>query len=201
MIRLFVALSLPAVVRQRLSLLCSGLSGARWQRPDQFHMTLRFIGEVDGRRARDIADALDQVIIDPFDLTIAELGVFGDKRRPQVLWAGIRPQPELDRLQGKIEMALQRVGLPPERRKFQPHVTLARLRDANAERIAAFLGRQGAFALPPFQVEGFTLFSSFLSQSGAIYRPEAEYYFSDVWDDEIEDEQDWVESDRPTAGW
>jgi 2'-5' RNA ligase len=203
MIRLFVALTLPADVRRRLAALCSGVSGARWQRLDQFHLTLRFIGEVDEATGREIAEALDQVAITPFPLAIAGVGSFGDRRRPQVLWAGVRPEPELERLQGRIESTLQRAGLPAERRKYQPHVTLARLRDGHAGRVAEFLTGNGGFALPPFIVQGFTLYSSFLSHSGAIYRPEAEYGFDADWldDEDGYDDGPVGEPQRPAAGW
>ncbi|MBN9525152.1 MAG: RNA 2',3'-cyclic phosphodiesterase [Alphaproteobacteria bacterium] len=195
MIRLFVALTLPENVRQGLSFLCGGVPGARWQRPDQMHLTLRFIGEIDEGTAGDVVEALEGVTMDPFPLALQGVGAFGEKRRSHVLWAGVRPEPELLRLQGKIETALIRVGLEPERRKYQPHVTLARLGQTSEAKVVDFLSANGGFASPPFMVEGFTLYSSFRGHGGAIYRPEETfalggYDFSDEDDGYDEYEQD-----------
>jgi RNA 2',3'-cyclic 3'-phosphodiesterase len=175
MIRLFAAITPPESVRLRLAALCAGVPGAKWSKPDNLHLTLRFIGDVDGRTFGDIVDTLGQVAIQRFSLHLDGVGHFGEGRRVDTLWAGVKPNENLMRLQGKIETALQRLGLDPERRKFHPHITLARLRGAREERVAQFLVENGGFLSLAFPVEQYTLFSSYLARSGAIHQPEAVY--------------------------
>lgn len=176
MIRLFTGIALPDPVKERLILACMGLSGARWRREDQLHLTLRFIGEVEEPVADDVVSALAEIRRPCFDLSIAEVGAFGERKRPRVLWAGVRPNPELSHLQAKVETALVRAGLPPENRKFHPHVTLAMLdRSVPAGRLGEWLASNNHLWLPPFRVDSFELFSSQLSQSGAIYTIEESF--------------------------
>lgn len=173
--RLFVALSLPRDLRDRLGGLASGLPGARWVDPDNLHLTLRFIGEVDGREAEDVDAALSGIQGKRFSLTLSGVGQFGDERRPRALWVGVEPNEALERLQAKIETALQRAGLAPEKRKFKPHVTLARLKTHPGERLHDYIVQRSLFRAGPFDVSEFTLFSSYLANSGAIYSAEAVY--------------------------
>jgi len=178
MVRLFVALSLPEEIQDRLGDLECGLPGVRWVPQDNLHLTLRFIGEVDGALARDVDEALSAIRMAGFEMTLAGVGTFGEGRKLRALWAGVEPNPELMRLQAKIEQALIRSGLPPEARKFAPHVSLARLKNGTAvppDKLQGFLHDNALFRAPPIQVEAFTLYSSFLSSSGAIYTPEADY--------------------------
>ncbi len=173
--RLFVAIPLPEDVRERLGLLAGGVPGARWVDRDNFHLTLRFIGEVDGGWAEDVMSALGGVTAKPFELALAGVGHWGTKERATVIWAGVDKNPGLSHLQSKVESALVRLGLEPEGRKFSPHVTLARLNGSPCARVAKFIADHNLFRLPPFEVTTFTLFSSFLSRGGAIYTPEVEY--------------------------
>ncbi len=176
MIRLFVALPLPIALSDHLAALSQGLPGARWVEPDRMHLTLRFIGEVNGAVADDIADALDSIHMPEFDLELRGLGTFSERRGATVLWAGVRPNEALTRLRGKVENALGRVGLPPERRKFHPHVTLARVFAGDEAGLLRFLHNRGDWLGEPFRVSEFVLFSSFLGHgSGAIYTEEAIY--------------------------
>ena len=174
MIRLFVALRIPEAVRERLVALQGGVPGARWANSDQMHLTLRFIGEVDGNVAHDIDDALAGIRAPSFTLELAGVGEFGGKN-PRALWAGVRPNEALLHVQKKIETALQRIGLPAESRKFSPHVTLARMKGAPQEKIVLFLTHHALFASGPFGIADFVLFSSQLSHSGSIYHPERVY--------------------------
>lgn len=176
MIRLFAALDLPDDIKDELAQLQSGLPGAKWVRPENLHITLRFIGEVDGARFRDIVSALDGVSASAVDIQFTELGLFGDRHRARTLWVGVRPDAALLHLQSRIEAACQKAGLEPERRKFAPHVTLAKLGgDFSPERLNRYIQEAGPLRMPSFMAAEFTLFSSFLSQSGAIYRPEEDF--------------------------
>jgi 2'-5' RNA ligase len=174
MIRLFVALELPEAVCERLTQLQGGVPGARWMTEDQMHLTLRFIGEVDENVAHDIDDTLVGLTAPGFMLELAGTGEFGGKI-PRALWAGVRPNEALLHLQKKIETALQRIGLEPEPRKFSPHVTLARLRNAPREKVMAFLSHHGLFSSGPFPVDHFVLFSSHQGSGGSVYHPERVY--------------------------
>jgi 2'-5' RNA ligase len=173
MIRLFVGIALPPELRLRLSLLCSGVPGARWVDPGNFHVTLRFIGEVDEGTASDIDAALAQIVAPRFSLTLAGTGHFGG--RPRLLWAGIEPNPALVHLHDKVEHALLRIGLAPDSRKYAPHVSLARLKEATAPRLQEFLREHALFRALPFAVDRFSLIASTLTKSGAIYEDQADY--------------------------
>jgi 2'-5' RNA ligase len=173
--RLFVAIDLPGEVSRGLSRLSSGLPGARWVRQEQLHLTLRFIGEVDGGRFRDIREELGGVSLQPFSLQLDGLGVFPPRGRPRVVWAGLRQSKPLLRLRNQVESALVRAGLARETRKFAPHVTLARLKNTPAVRVGRYLEQWGLYASRPFTVERFFLYSSQLGHSGALHTIEAEY--------------------------
>lgn len=175
MLRLFVALVLPEPVRLRLSLLGGGVPGARWVPVENLHLTLRFVGEVDEGRSQDIDAALQSVRAPGFALILEGIGYFGPARAARSIHIGVRRNPALDHLYQKIESALVRSGCEPEGRKFSPHVTLARLRNAPGGRIAAFVAENNLVREGPIPIESFTLFSSFLSHSEPIYRAERVY--------------------------
>jgi 2'-5' RNA ligase len=164
-------------MKLRLSLLSTGIPGAKWVDPGNFHLTLRFIGEVGEDVAADIDDALGRLRARGFTLQLAGTGVFGGER-PRALWVGVERQPELVSLRDKIEQALIRIGLDPEPRKFAPHVTLARLRDPALDMLAEFLAANAQFRAPPLPVEHFSLIASFLTKAGSIYEDQADYPLS-----------------------
>jgi len=172
--RLFTALEIPADIAFSLSLLRGGLPGARWIDPENYHITLRFIGVVDGLVADDIADALHQISRPSFDLALDGLGAFGS-RKPHSLWAGIKPAPALSDLQAELERHLQRIGLEPEHRRFTPHITLARLRGAIEPDVATYLTLRGNFQTASFPVGRFVLLSSKASRGGGPYVMEEAY--------------------------
>ncbi|MGH6888778.1 MAG: RNA 2',3'-cyclic phosphodiesterase [Rhizomicrobium sp.] len=174
MIRLFVALALPEHIAESLLLLQGGVPGARWSERQQLHLTLRFIGEVDGRDAAAIDDALASIRSPRFTLELKGIGEFGGKN-PRALWTGVRDPAPVEHLQRKVESALQRVGLPAEARKFVPHITLARLRGSPRDRVITFLAGHALYAGAPFEVNAFILYSSQLTPNGSLYRPERSY--------------------------
>lgn len=174
MMRLFVALALPDLIAENLLLLQGGVPGARWSQREQLHLTLRFIGEVDGRDATAIDDALATIHAPRFTLELKGVGEFGGKN-PRALWAGIDDDAAVKHLQRKIESALQRIGHPAEERKFAPHITLARLRGAARDRVITFLTSHALYASPPFEVNTFILYSSTMTPNGSIYLPERSY--------------------------
>jgi 2'-5' RNA ligase len=176
MIRLFAALDLPLRLRERLIALGGGLPGARWVPEDNLHLTLRFIGEVPESSFDDIAAALSAVRVPAFDLNPAGVGHFERGRKPTMLWAGVEPNPTLVQLHDSIESALRRAGVKSDDRRFQPHITLARLDETvTPDRVAGFLGANSLFRAAPFRVEQFVLFSSVLGRSGPTYHAEVEF--------------------------
>lgn len=166
--RLFVAIRPPAQIRAQLLGMMEGVAGARWQDDDQLHLTLRFIGEVDGRVAEDVAAALGTIRQAPFTISLAGVGMFGSRGRINALWAGVRPHDALAHLHRKIDQAMARAGLEPERRAYLPHITLARFgRDAGG--IENFVQTHAALASGPFEAAHFALYESVLGQAGATY--------------------------------
>ncbi|MBY0331580.1 MAG: RNA 2',3'-cyclic phosphodiesterase [Acetobacteraceae bacterium] len=175
MIRLFVALPLPATVKTQLSLLAGGIPGARWVPPENYHLTLRFIGEVETWRAQEADEALAAIRAPGFALSLRGLGTFEKGGRIGALWVGVERTEALCFLQAKVETALQRAGFEPERRRFAPHVTLARTERAAPEKLIGFVQAHNLFRAPPVPVERFTLYSSHLGKEQALYVPEVEY--------------------------
>ena len=172
--RLFVALDIPDAVTQTLLMLESGVPGARWQEREQLHLTLRFIGEVDGRDAVGIDDALSAVSAPRFSLQLKGVGEFGG-RTPRALWAGVATNQALTHLNRKIETALQRLGLEAEQRKYTPHVTLARLKAVSRGRVMDYLVDHALYQSAPFEAGEFVLYSSHMTPNGSIYTPERAY--------------------------
>lgn len=173
--RLFVAIDLPDPVKEQLARLCCGLPGARWVDPQQMHLTLRFIGEVDGGLFRDIRDNLGRVRRDRFSLRLENVGFFPPRGKPRVVWVGLQKSEPLLQLRNRIESNLVALGLEGEKRKFAPHITLARLKDTPPPKVGRFLENNGLFHSIPFPVESFHLYSSLLGRKGAIHTIECTY--------------------------
>ena len=171
MLRLFVGIDLPPELKLSLSLLATGVPGAKWVDPGNYHLTLRFIGEIDEGRAEDVDAALNQIRAPRFDLALATVNHFGLRQ----LWVGVERNDALRHLHEKIESALTRLGLPPDEHRFTPHVTLARLKGASEARLHAYLSMHALYRAAPFRVEHFSLIASYLTKSGAIYEDQADY--------------------------
>ena len=172
--RLFTGLEIPADVGQSLSMLRGGLPGARWIDPENYHVTLRFIGDVDDVVAHEVASLLGRVRRQPFELRIEELKSFGG-RKPRAVVAALGPAQALMELQAEHERLMQRVGLEPEGRKFTPHVTLARLRESSSRQVADYLAVRQPYRSNAFRAPRFVLFSSRASVGGGPYVVEAAY--------------------------
>ncbi len=174
MLRLFVGIGFPPELKLRLSLLCSGIPKARWVDPGNLHLTLRFIGEIAEDVAADVDEALARLRARRFVLQLAGTGVFGGDR-PRNLWVGVERGGELAALRDKIEQALTRIGLPPEPRKFSPHITLARLSNPPLDQVAEFLAAHAGFRAEPLPVDAFSLIASYPTKAGSIYEEQADY--------------------------
>jgi RNA 2',3'-cyclic 3'-phosphodiesterase len=173
--RLFTGLEVPYNVQLALSLKRGGLSGARWIDPENYHITLRFIGDVDNRTADEVSYELDRLSYsEGFGIRLSHLGTFGGDA-PRALYAGVENSEGLQRLQAAHERVLRRAGLEPEARRFVPHVSLARLRGASAVEVAEFIHEAGQFTPLEFSVGRFVLFSSKASVGGGPYLVEQTY--------------------------
>ena len=172
--RLFVALPIPDSVAGGLLMMQGGVPGARWQTREQLHVTLRFIGEVDGREASDLDEVLSGIDAPAFELQLHGVGQFGSKQ-PHSLWAGLRPNDLLDHLQRKVDAAIRRIGQPQDAHKFTPHVTLGRLRHPDLDKVREWLVEHALATSPEFAVARFCLYSSKLTSDGSVYRIEQEY--------------------------
>lgn len=177
--RLFTALEIPRNAALSLSLLRGGLPGARWIDVENYHITLRFIGDVDGRTADEIVARLDRIDRPEFQLSLSGIGSFGSKK-PHSIWAGVSADPELFALQAEMERLCQRVGLPPDPRKFLPHVTLARLKSARVDDVVQYLSGRGDFHTSIFQAARFVLLSSRESVGGGPYLTEEVFPLREV---------------------
>ena len=173
--RLFTGLEVPYDVQLALSLKRGGLSGARWIDPENYHITLRFIGDVDNHIADEVSYELDRAAnAESFRIRLSHLGIFGGDK-PRALYAGVENNEALQRLQVSHERVLRRVGLEPEARRFVPHVSLARLRGTPPVEVADFIHHAGQFTPLEFTVRRFVLFSSRNSVGGGPYLVEQSY--------------------------
>jgi 2'-5' RNA ligase len=172
--RLFTGLEIPKDIADSLSLLRGGLPGARWVDPVNYHVTLRFIGDVDDAVAAEVESLLGRVRRRPFELRVGGLTSFGGKK-PRAVVATVAASQALMEAQAEQERMMQRIGLEPEGRKYTPHVTLARLRDTSSRSVADYLSSRGHFQTRSFPISSFVLFSSRASVGGGPYVVEASY--------------------------
>ena len=171
MLRLFVGIELPPELKLSLSLMASGLPGAKWVDAGNYHLTLRFIGEIDEGQAEDVDAALSHIRAPRFDVTLATVGHFGLRQ----LWVGVECNDALQRLHDKIESAVSRLGFSPEERRYTPHVSLARLKGPSEARLQEYLSAHALYRGKPFRADRFSLIASYLTKSGAIYEDQADY--------------------------
>jgi 2'-5' RNA ligase len=181
--RLFTAIEIPEPIRVRLSLLRAPLAGAKWIEPENMHITVRFVGDIDGRAADELVDFLAGVRARPFEVAIKGVGAFGG-RDPRVLWAGVEAGEPLEALYRAHDRAARAAGLEPEGRTFKAHVTLARMRGARQHAVARFLEENGALRAEPFTATRFVLLSARPKTGGPPYGVEAEFPFEGIEDDE-----------------
>jgi 2'-5' RNA ligase len=172
--RLFTGLEVPSDVAAELAMLRGGVSGARWIDVENYHITLRFIGDIDERMAAETADALGEIRRPSLVVTLDGLGWFGADK-PRAIVARIKPTTPLVELQADQERRLRRIGLDPVTRKFSPHVTLARLRFGSPRSVADYLSARGYFSARQFEATRFVLFSARESTGGGPYLVEAAY--------------------------
>ena len=176
--RLFTGIEIPPEIAVALSTFRGGLPGARWIDPENYHLTLRFIGDIDERMADDVTSILgERRQRTPLTVTIDGLDTFGGGK-PRAVFARTSGNGELNELQAEQERLLRQIGLPPETRKFTPHVTLARLRNVSPIDVADYIATRGHFPKLTFTADRFVLYSSRNSVGGGPYIVEAAYPLS-----------------------
>lgn len=175
MIRLFAAVAVPEHVADQLARLQKSLPRARWRPAEALHVTLRFFGEIDERRADDLDAELSRVSSPPFEISLSGVGEFGEGHMSNVVWAGVEENERLKVLAGRCEAAARRAGLEPSTRAYRPHVTLAYLNRADPARVGAWVRTHNLTRLEAFRVDRFGLYSSRLGHGGSSYTLEREY--------------------------
>jgi len=177
--RLFVAITLPDETKRHLRFICGGLPNARWVAEENFHLTLRFLGELDGREMAFVDAALAGIRAPRFTLRLKGVDAFSSGTKVKAVYAGVEKSAALQHLRDKVESAVVRAGIKPEGQKFTPHVTLTRPKDPPIGKLKAYLAEHSLFRTPEFDVTHFTLFSSFLGGEGPIYSAERSYVLTE----------------------
>ena len=175
MLRLFAGVAIPDDLRSRLAVLQGGIDGARWVASENMHITLRFIGEVDEITAEEIDGALSRLTASPLNIALSGAGRFNSWNKPRAVWVGVEKTPDLMALQEKVDRAIINIGLPPEGRKYMPHVTLARMKNARAQHTQNWVAANDPFLAAPFVAREVVLYESRLGRAGAYYSPVAIY--------------------------
>jgi len=176
-IRCFIALNLPSELKGRLAELEAQLKEARadvgWVKPENIHLTLKFLGGVEEDRIPVVKGAIQEGLCEAGSLALAfvGLGVFPNPRFPRVVWVGVKGETErLQKLQERLEQAMREVGFPREARSFSPHITLGRMRSRQgAPGLMDLVGRLGEYELGSMKAESIELMRSQLHPAGAIY--------------------------------
>lgn len=174
MLRLFAALPIPDDVAEPLARLQRGVPGARWSPRENFHITLRFFGEMDETKADDLDRELEAIVADPFEIALKGAGHFGGGE-PHALWLGVASNPPLESLARKCDAAARRAGLALEKRPYTPHLTLAYLGRTDLDRVMAFERQHALLSCEPWRVTWFGLYSSWLGTGASHYQLEREY--------------------------
>lgn len=175
--RLFLAMALPAPVREQLTALYEPVRGIVWTRPEQLHLTLRFLGDVDVSLGETLEAALARVQVEPFVLPVAGVGSFPPRGPARVIWVGIgQGHPRLYQLRQQIDDTLLATGVAFDVRFFQPHVTLGRVKEGVPPgAVMQFLKRHREFEAAPIRAEAFRLYASTLHPSGAVHTLKREF--------------------------
>jgi 2'-5' RNA ligase len=175
--RLFVGVEIPHDIATELFPIARGIKGLDPQTPENMHITLKFIGNVDPSLAAEIDQALSRVAFEPFDLKVSGLDIFASSRKVRIFWAGVEHQPALHQLASRVENALLALEECPDMdmRKFTPHITLGRNRDAARATIEQAVADHGDVSSRIFTVDRFCLYESHSTSDGPEFRVVAAY--------------------------
>ena len=176
--RVFCAIELPSLVLEKISEHITRLraaapdSPASWSRPENVHLTLKFIGEIAQTRIVDLSQAAANAVagFSPFEIVIKETGSFPKRGTPRVFWIGIEDHSgQLAQLQAKLEEECLRLGFEKEVRAFNPHLTIARGRKPQGARALATAHKEMGFPSTEVCVNQLSVIRSELSSKGSNY--------------------------------
>lgn len=173
--RSFIAIDLPPEIKKQIAKISFGLPGARFVTDEQLHLTLHFLGELDGTQFNDLADQLTTIESDPIELELNGVGCFPKRGSAKILWVGVAPTQALNKLHKQMERLLKGCGIKTESRRFTPHITIARLKEVSDTKLAIYLQDHALFKTTSFTVDEFHLFTSQLAASGSIHTQEYSY--------------------------
>ena len=171
MLRLFTGLSIPDHIAEKLLPLQTNLVGARWRPRENFHITLKFYGEVDHGTASKLHEALSQIRIEPFEISLKGSGWFGGKK-PQSVWVGVETSESLNQLHLECTKAARVAGLSLEQQRYTPHVTMAYCRTTPLVYVLKWVEPFSNFFSVRFLVNDFHLYSSQLGEKQSRYQIE-----------------------------
>ena len=174
MLRLFAGLSIPDHIAEKLLPLQTNLPSARWRPRENFHITLKFFGEVDHETANKLHEALSKIKFEPFEITLKGSGWFGGKK-PQSVWVGVSPCESLKQLHLASVRAAKIAGLSIEQQRYMPHITIAYCRTTPSEPVVNWVSQHSLFESNPIVIDEFHLFSSHLKKGHSIYRIVSSY--------------------------
>lgn len=180
-LRSFIAIDLSEPVSAELAEFQRELKkcgpDVRWTRPENIHLTLKFLGDIEKERADEIAEKLKGVCagLSGFSLRISGTGVFPDRRSPRVLWAGVELNDEIIRLRKAVEDTAASLGFEREKRRFSPHLTLGRFRSSRCNKeVVEIIEASSEKMFGIIEVDSVLLMRSDLGPKGAKYTKIAE---------------------------
>lgn len=186
--RAFIAIELPKEIKDALANLQSQLQSAgadaKWVAPQNLHLTLKFLGEINDKQLEKIAAVLEETAQRnrPFQLSINSLGAFPTASAPRVIWVGVdKGEAECKKIAAEIEEKTALAGIPKEEREFSCHITIARVKQLlNQDKLARGINQQAGYFKEKtlrFSVAKITLFKSNLFPKGPIYEAQKEANF------------------------
>lgn len=165
--RLFIAIPLSKTVKQKLLDLQQPIKGLCWQGPEQMHLTLKFVGEVNHQKATELREKLEEIDYPAFTISIEGVGYFPEGKHPKVVWAGVSENSLLAELHQEVEERCKEIGIPPENRLYRPHITLARAKNVSKRAVSSFINQHKKFSICDVPVNDFVLYQSKLHADGA----------------------------------
>lgn len=175
MIRLFIAIDIPEAFREEVQGMGRSIANTKPVALDQLHLTLKFIGEVEGSRLLDIEDVLKEISSSKFQLCLKGVGTFPPRGMPRIVWVGVNPLKNITALRNTIERNLVKIDIARSKKKYIPHLTIARLKNSPLHHLQRFLAANALMESPDFWVESFSLYKSQLTPGGVIHTPIRSY--------------------------
>ena len=172
---LFIAAPIPEAIANELSARTMKIAGVRWVPAENMHITLHFLGEISADVVNDVHAELSTFRFQSFELTTAGVNWFGTPRSVRLLFSEVEPHAQIVDLHRRTTGLLKKCGLEIERRKFRPHITLARMKAVTPERFAHYLEAHAIMRLGPILIDRLILFESYRNSTGSVYKALATY--------------------------